>query len=617
MLEALRWPEPQSPSAWCDQHRYLDSRTTALPGRWSTARVPYAREWIDSAGLSWVRQVTIQASTQVGKTEALLCMAAWATCEDPGPMVWVLPTREEAESFGADRVLPMVEATPRLREQMGGERWDAKKRQVRFRRSTLWLRTSRTPAELASKAARRVFGDEVNKWPSWTQKEAGPWELLTERTRTFPNHLRVCTSTPTLPDGLVSKEHAKGDRRSYWVPCPACGHHQVLVWGRVKWPKEVDSEEAARRLRQAWYECEQCQAKLDDRQRVAMVAAGVWVPAGWSVLDWLNKGAAADRAPHRSYHLWAAYSPWVQLWEIVAQHLRSAGDPGLAMNFCNSWLGEVWQEKIEDATDDQARASRRPYARGTTPEGPMVVVAGVDTQAHYLPFVVRGFGMDGNSWLLDHGRAETFVALEAALFRQDWSRGDQRRPFLSLRLVLVDARYREGDAVDFARKWGGLVKLTKGSEFGDARTWGSVHTLERHPVTGAPLRGDGVQLWSVNTGAFKDRYALALRRAAEGATTRAAVCYQDVDSTYLAEITSEHKVTVRTQRGVAERWVKKPGRRANHYLDTEALAFAAADLLRVDQLRANAAAQEGRERNRREPRGDDGAGDGPRLWRRR
>lgn len=617
MQAALQWPEQRTVSEWADAHRYLDSRTSSMPGQWDTNRVPHAREWMDSASCSWVRQITIVAGTQIAKTETLLNIAAWSICQDPGPIVWVMPSGDMADHFAQNRIAPMVECTPALAAELGGERWDAKKQAFRFSRANLWMRSARVPSELSSDPCRYVIADECNKYPEWSGKEAQPWELVTERTRTFWNHLWICTSTPTVPGGLVSREHLKGDRRSYHVPCPHCGAWQVLRFPQIKWNKERDDTEAKiQATRDAWYECEACQKPIDDRQKLEACRRGVWVPAEWKLADWLNRGQAEDRAPHRSYHCWAGYSPWVSWWEIVAKYLRSKDDPALMQNFVNSWLGEAWQEKVEEATDDQAKACRRPYSHGQTPEGPIIVVAGVDTQAHYLPYSVRGFGLDGNSWLLDHGRAKDFDALEAALMRQDFSRGDSRRPFLTMRLVLVDARYREGDAVDFARKWGGIVKLTKGSEFGDARTFGSVHTLERHPVTGAPLHGDGVQLWSVNTGAFKDRLAVSMRRGAEGASSRALHIYQDIDETYLAEVTSEHKVTVRTQNATAQRWVKKPGRRANHFLDTETLCFAAADMLRVDQLRQSHQRNEARERHRKPDSGGGGGGGPGLLWRR-
>lgn len=573
---------------------------------------------MDCAAAPWVRSVTFMASTQVGKTEAMLNAIAYLVDQNPGPLMIVQPTREDGEAFGEHRVLPMIEASPTLRAQLGTQRWDAKKRRVRFRRCTLWIRSARVASELASTAVRDLFGDEADKWATWTQREAGPWELARERGRTFLDRRAWLFSTPTVPDGLIAREYAKGDRRRFHLPCPHCGHLQVLSWGRIKWADGIETEQDMQRQRSggAWYLCEHCGERITDRQKVEALQLGLWVPTGSTPQEWMASGQAADRAAHRSYWIWCGYSPWLTWADIVAQHLRSRGDPAQAMNFCNSWLAEPWQEKVEDTTDELVQECRRPYARGSekVPEEVHVLTAGVDTQARYLPYVVRGWGVDGNSWLADTGRAETFEALASLLFRRAWQTASGRH--LVVALAFIDARYRYLETIEFAREWSAQVRLSKGVEFGDARLFAK-QELERHPTTGAPL--PGVQLLSVNTGAFKDRVALAVRRGAEGATTRALHIYQDIDPTYVSEVSAEHKVTVRNGERTAERWVKKPGRRANHSLDAEALAFAAAELLRVDLLRASMARENARAQQQQTARPAQRGGpiEGPNLWRRR
>lgn len=619
MLDALRWPERATVSEWADRHRVLDQQTSAEPGPWRTDRVPYVREWHDSAQVPWVRQVTIQKSTQVGGTEAMLNVLAYAIEAEPGPITWVMPSREDAEAFGENRVMPMVRACLALRRQLTGQRWDAKRRRVRFRRCTLHLRTARVPSELASVACRWLFGDEVNKWPTWTQREAGPWELALERTRTFWNYKAFMTSTPTVAGGLISREFEKGDRRRYHVPCPHCGTFQVLRWSQVRWPKEIETEERMRAARTAWYECEACHRAIDDREKAAALARGFWCPEAVDWREHLRDGQVRlpdDRNPHRSYHLWAGYSPWVAWWEMAAKFLRSRDDPAQLQNFVNSWLGEPWEEKVEEPKVELLRECVTAYSRGTVPEGVLVLTAGADVQKHSVPFVVRGWGLDRESWLLDHGRAESLDALGDLLFRRDWTGGDDRRRHLVVRLLMIDARYRTPEVVDFARRWGAVVKMSFGVEREDPRPF-SVQQLDRHPATGAPLQG--VQVWHVNTPMFKDQLAHAIRRGGEPGPG-AFHLYQDVDEQYLLEVTAEHKVLVRTGNRERERWQLKAGRRQNHYLDAEALAFAAAQLLRVETMRADLATAQARHQQRQQQQQQRRRGDGDgglNLWRRR
>ena len=182
MRNALRPPARVTVSDWVDQHMLLGNDSSE-PGRYSTARTPYVREWQDSAALPWVHQVTIMKSTQVGGSQALLNVLAYAIAADPGPITWVMPDKEAANEFGENKVRPMIEASPVLRRQMTGERWDAKKRQIRLQRCRVLFRSARIPKELASYSAQWLFGDEAGKWTDKAGDEATPFELARERSR--------------------------------------------------------------------------------------------------------------------------------------------------------------------------------------------------------------------------------------------------------------------------------------------------------------------------------------------------------------------------------------------------------------------------------------------------
>lgn len=578
MRSVLRWPERVTVSDWVDQTIVLDVNS-AEPGNYHTDRTPYVREWQDSAALPWVHQVTIVASTQVGKTQSLLNVLAWAFAQDPGPITWVMPTREDAAEFGENRVQPMVEVSPVLRRQLTGDRFDAKKRQIRFKRCRLLFRSSRVPKELAQYPARWLFGDEACKWPQWTQNEAAPFDLARERTRTFWNHKVYLSSTPTVPRGLISQEFARGDRRRYWVPCPHCGKHQSLRWSQVKWDKELDTEEKMRDERRAWYECEHCQQRIEDRHKQPMLAGGFWCPEGVDPSGRLVGGRLVlenDRTPHRSYHIWAGYSPWLAWWEIVAEWLRSKDQPATLQNFVNSWLGEDWVEQVEAPRPEMLRECIGGYQRGEVPEGVQVITVGVDVQKRFLVYVVRGWGLDMESWLLDHGRIDNFEQLEAEVLARPWPRG------LMVRGLFLDSNYRTAETVDFARKYPAVVRLLVGDEWDDPRPF-SARRIDRHPRTGQPI--GTLMVWQVNVGLFKDEVSQSMNVGGQAAANGFHV-YADIDEDYCREVTSEHKIVVRTGEKERERWVPRHGRRQNHYWDAEVYNRALARMLNVHQLRA-------------------------------
>ena len=94
-IERRAWqlPKKLSVSEWADESRYLDDKTSAEPGRWRTERTPYLKGIMDAFTDVLVEQITIKASTQVGKTESLLNMMGYAMDQDPGPSLLVMPRK--------------------------------------------------------------------------------------------------------------------------------------------------------------------------------------------------------------------------------------------------------------------------------------------------------------------------------------------------------------------------------------------------------------------------------------------------------------------------------------------------------------------------------------------
>ncbi|MCA8950316.1 MAG: phage terminase large subunit family protein [Planctomycetes bacterium] len=595
MRAALRWPPRTSASEWV-HGRVVLGDDAAEPGPIDVHRTPYTREWQDGISDIWVRQITTVASTQVGKTQSGLNMLAYVMSQDPGPITWVMPGLDDAKEFGEERVTPMIERSPILRDELTGERFDTKKRRVRLRRCRILFRSANRPKELAGYPARYLFLDEAGKLSAWTQKEAGPFNLARERTHTFWNHKIVLTSTPVLPDGLISVEFERGDRRRYWVPCPHCGQHQVLRWQQVQWDREqIDTDAKMRAAKRAWYECEHCQQHIEDRQKQPMLAAGIWCPEAVELKDWIGGLRERDRAPHRSYHIWAGYSPWITWWKIVAEWLRCKDRPEDLQNFVNSWLAEPWVQKVEEPKREMLDDCIGGYRRPQIPEGVLVITAGVDVQKRFLAYTVRGWGLDMESWLLDHARVATFDELEAALLARPWGNG------LSLLRVFVDSQYRQNDVIEFARKYPALVKILQGAELDDPRPF-SMTKIDRHPRTGAAL---GMILWRVNVGMFKDQLSTAMQVGGQDGEPNAFHVYEDVDEQYCNEMLGEHKVLVRKGRAWRERWIPRHGRRQNHFWDTEVYNRAIAQLERLHTLRQvmERSARPRRAENRRPRRG--------------
>jgi len=570
-------------SEWADEHRVIDPLFASEPGPWRTARVPYAREWMDAGTTRWVRRCTVLASTQVGKSEAGNNLIGYFAHQNPRPVMLVVPRKADARMALERRIKPMLYASEALREEVTERNHDVRQGEVAFKRSVLYLRSAQSPADLASVPVAVVIGDETEKWPHWTGVEASPLELVIERTRTFYDHLILLASTPAQPSGLICREHADGDQRRYHVPCPHCEAWITFTWDHVKWDKaKVDTARAMRASKQAWYECPKCSGRINDQQKIAAVARGVWVPAQHSVESWLGGARDTDRTEHRSYHIWAGYSPWVTWWKIVAQYLRSRDDPSRMMNFVNSWLAEPWEEKVESVAEDAVLACvDLKRASFTVPDGVVVLTAAVDVQKDYLAWQIVGWGKDEESWVVACGTARSWNEVADITLRNTY--GPKNMPVAK---VLVDSRYRRDEVLDFCRTNHPFTRMVAGVERAGPIPFSTVR-IDKHPGTGAVLPVS-MTVWTINVSLFKDIVAARLWRAVAEPNARNGRVHlpNDIPTELLVQFNAEHKVLERSGSIERARWVLRPGVKRNEMWDCLVYNAAAARMLRVDSLRS-------------------------------
>ena len=261
------------------------------------------------------------------------------------------PTVELAKRFSRQRVDPLVEDSPALREEVAPARARDSGNTVlskEFPGGILVLTGANSAVGLRSMPARYPFLDEVDAYPASAGEEGDPMALAEARTRTFAWRRKVLLgSTPTI-QGLsrIEREYEASDRRRFFVPCPRCGAMQWLRFERLRWDEG--------RPKTAAYHCEGCERRIEERHKTAMLAAGEWRPTAESA-DPLTVG----------FHVSSLYSPvgWLA-WERIARDwLAAQGSDEAKRGFKNGVLGETWVESGE-APDWQRLYERREAGSG-------------------------------------------------------------------------------------------------------------------------------------------------------------------------------------------------------------------------------------------------------------
>ena len=382
-------------SAWSDKYRILTSKGSGEPGQWRTDRTPYLREILDHlSATSAVQRLVLMFAAQTGKTEVGLNWIGYVMQHAPAPMRVVLPTLEVRKRWVRQRLDPLLNETPVIRQifdnrraRDAGNAEDLKD----FPGGMLVVGGANSPASLASMPIRYVLCDEVDRFPWEVGQEGDPLGLIDERTKTFPRRKVLLVSTPTVKGASrIEAEYDKSDRRQYQVPCPHCGDYQVLRWRHDDGRYGLIHNETTGAV---YYACIHCGERIKEHHKPEMLARGRWI-------------ARNPERGVRGYHLSGLYSPiglgftWAELW---AKWQDAHGDTANLRRFINTTLAESWEEQGDSIEDVALIARLEDYATGWPHSLPILLItAGVDVQKDRLEVTIDGWGAKEECWTLDH-----------------------------------------------------------------------------------------------------------------------------------------------------------------------------------------------------------------------
>jgi phage terminase large subunit GpA-like protein len=357
--------------------------------------------------------------------------------------LWRNPTKKKADEISTERIDDMIAYCDKLQEIKDPDPRKSGLKRKKFSSMAVYFGWSGSAASLASRPLPYVLFDEVDKYASFAGKEGSPTKLGREHTNTFKVRRKlVYISTPTLESGYISQgERLCEARFRYLVTCPHCGRKQSLFFGKKGEPGGVRFEGRDPRevLTGAWYECEQCEGRMEEGERMELVRQGAWfeIVTGLEFHEDIRK----FKPKSVGFQFNRLYKPWFTMGEVAAEFLRCKDHPELLQNFVNSWLAEPWVETIETPMPSIINHLHGDYAEGEAPAGCVLLTAAADVQRYYIQFAIRGWTTNGDSGLVLHRQIETFDDLAAAILQSEYGvKGTESR--LRVRILLVDSGYR-------------------------------------------------------------------------------------------------------------------------------------------------------------------------------
>ena len=569
---------PMRVSEWAEKNRILSGKGSQMTGAWRNDRNPLQVEIMDCmSARSPVHEAVALLCIQFGKSEIETNILGYGMCEDPGPIMVVLPGEVSMDKWIDQKLNPMIESCPAIQRVLTSlaSRESSNRRAFKdFEGGQLYIEHAGNPTRLKSSSVKRLLVDEFSSFAHALKTGDDPDAMLDGRNSAFPStYKRLKVGTPdTVGTCRLTALWEKSDQRLFHVACPDCDAKQPLEWAGLQW-----SPEATR----CWYVCRECGVVIEEYQKTAMIAqAHARQQAGEVGIGWVATHPERKVRGYRANCLYYPLGMGPRWLDLVHMWLEAQGDPAKLKTFVNDRLAEAWEDPAMRAVKQNLIAERgEARALRPVPHWVLVVTAGVDTQDNRLPVHRIGWGLSPKgglrSWPIDYVELpgdpagdDVWLALTTLL-----NEPIEREDGVVLR---VDASaqdilgHRTEDVKNFVRsKRGGRRHM---AIFG-AKT-NTAPPIGKGKLQDINWRGQydkrGVMIYQVGTVKIKDMMFGWLRADAEKELEDRRMRFSDeLSDEYFGGLTSE------TFDPRANRYVKKRGSPRNEPLDTWVYAYAA------------------------------------------
>ena len=586
-VACMRAPENLTVSEWADKYRKLSSVSSAEPGQWRTSRTPYLKDIMDAFNDPHVKEVSVVAASQVGKSEFELNCIGYIIDQDPASILYIHPTVDDAKKFSRLRVAPMIEDTPAIRSKVKetkvGRESASTILQKSFPGGMLTVTGSNSASALASTPARYVIADEVDRFARSAGREGDPLSLAKARQTTFYNAKTLLVSTPTVKgDSRIEAAFYTGTQEHWCHRCPDCGEYSEIKFNDIKFEPKMERVHGKKTWTidgEVHWMCPNCGCVHSEHQMRRQ-------PAMW-IADNIN----ALQNGVRSFWLTAFASPWTSWETICLRFLEAKDDPELLKVVYNTLFGQLWEDRGDLVDEDEALARREDYGHRTDgsavelPDGVLVLTCGVDTQDNRLEYEVVGHGHYGETWGIQKGvimgrpdTAEVWNRLDDLadhVFKFESGKG------LKVSIFCVDSGgHFTQDVYENCQKRQGKRFFAIKGKGGD----GFPYISPPRKVAIRDNKRKTCWLYTLGVDAGKASIMSSLKVEEPGPKYMHFSADPDAgyDMNYFNGLLSEKMVLAHTSRGDVWRWEKIPGHERNEALDCRNYAMAALKIINPD-----------------------------------
>lgn len=611
IIKAWLPPREISIPDWVQDNVRLTKISCSEAGPLRISRTPYTRGMLEAIGDFYVEWIILCWGRQLGKTEGVLIpFLCYIIAEDPGPATFFLPTQKKCNEVEAQKLDPILTECEAVQRQRTSNPDDYTTLEKKFREMILSLAWAGSATEATTRSTRYLLRDEIDEYEAEVGVDAtSPLKAIQETTTAFPDRKLLDTSTPTVIAGNIWQE-LKSCKYvfEFWIPCPHCGHKQILYWGSkdssggVKWNNEKDPVVAENI---AYYQCEACHGKITNHDKIRILILGEWrarttpdpceqilkdIPPRFEETISLKEVLSKKLTRKIGSHLPKWYGPFdgnsfgcaVKEFLEAATALESGETYTKMRDWKKFWAARPWEEEKIRETELELLENKIDLPAMVCPRDTLFLTCAIDPSEGKKWFVVKAWspnrehrGFSGH--LVQYGIMNEYADVEEFLKNATYpiqGSSDLRKPILISGLDTGGGFSDEEESLTMtveayhwlkkAGQMGLFVVGTKGASHPMKNVIAKQTKIEKEPgKKGRPIPG-GLTIWEIDTGQMKKNlwFHLRIEKGAPGRYT----FHSETDFDYIKHLLSERLVA--DKRG-KEEW-KRKGK--NHWLDATIIA---------------------------------------------